>query len=284
MAAFVRVGLIASLVIAALFGSSASDSIGDEPKKETGDGRAAHLKTMEDLAASVHVYGDQRGERPAIALQKTPVLRYTDNTRKTLESSLWIWADEGRRPGAVLAVEYYPEHQEGPRWLYEIASLSTGPILAEREGEFRWVAKDPGLKFVHLDDAGTPADKPAQRLVQMRELRDRFTAHERATIEGRIELRPLKAPLHRYASTKQSIVDGAIFAFCNGTNPEVLLVVEAQKDAEGKVAWHYALVQTTGEEVSAELDGKEVWKGGEAYPPADRGNYVNGWIEAGKLK
>jgi hypothetical protein len=114
----------------------------------------------------------------------------------------------------------------------------------------------------------------------MKELRGRFTAYETATQNGRIELRPLVTPLARYADAKRQIVDGAIFAFASGTNPEVLLILEAHQINDDDTAWQYGLIHMTGEAVAAQLDGKEVWSRPGDEPPATRASYVNGYLEA----
>jgi hypothetical protein len=252
----------------------------DQAAKETSDAqRAKHLAHMKELAASIRLLADARREDSAVKLMDKPILRYSDNTRATYESSLWIWS-AGGRPAAVLAVEYYPKAVPEPRWLYEIASLSTERIAARREPDLRWTAKEPGLDLRALDGAGPPAEKAARRLTQMKEVQRRFTAHERATLEGRIELRPLSSPLFRYSQADAGILDGAIFALANGTNPEVLLVLEAHMAKDGTATWHYGLVQMSGEPLVVELDGKEVWKRAGADPPAVRDSYVNGWLSA----
>src|SRR5262249_47739687 len=173
---------------------------GEEPEQPGDKQRAEHLARMQDLAASIRVLADPRRTDSAVKLVDRPVLRYADNTRQTLESAMWIWSDGGR-PSAILALEYHPKSPPGPRWLYEIASLSTQKIAVERGDDLRWTAKEPGLVFTRLDDADPVADKAGRRLAQMKKLRDRFTAYEKATIEGRIELRPLATPLHRYDSS-----------------------------------------------------------------------------------
>jgi hypothetical protein len=208
-------------------------------------------------------------------LLEEPVLRYSDSTRKNPEASLWIKGASGR-PCAIVALEYYDDGPMGRAWLLEIASLSTGRIAAERGPSFTWTAKAPGAKFAPLEGAPQPADKATARLVQMKQLRGRFAAHENSVIGGRFELRPLASPLYRYAAD-DGLVDGAIFSFANGTNPEVLLVLEAQR-AAGVAAWHYALAQMAGAEVFVHLDDKEIWKRPNADPPAVRDSYVNGWI------
>ena len=96
--------------------------------------------------------------------------------------------------------------------------------------------------------------------------------------EGRIELRPLVKPLYLYQHADAGILDSAIVSFVNGTNPEVLLVLEARKTDECAAEWQFGLAQMTGEAVLAELDGKEIWKRGQADPPANRDAHVNAWI------
>jgi hypothetical protein len=208
-----------------------------------------------------------------------PVLLYTDNTRENRDSSLWIWSSGGR-PTAILAVELYPKPPKGPRWLYEIASLSERHIGARHDTDLAWNAKAPGLKWNLLPDAEPPAERPLRRLAQMKELCRTFTAHESAVIEGRVELRLLASPLVRYADDAAGVRDGAIFAFANGTNPEVLLVLEAHGEQDASPQWRCSFAQMTGGAVVVEHDGREIWKRGEADPPAVRESYVNGWLAA----
>ncbi len=81
------------------------------------------------------------------------------------------------------------------------------------------------------------------------------------------------------------LFDGAVFAFANGTNPEVLLILEVHRPATDKAAeWTYAFGQMTGGEVYANLDDREVWTRGEADPPAVRDAYINGWLPAESAK
>jgi hypothetical protein len=266
--------LPAPLILAALLGLASAD----EPPEISPQQRAAHLQHMREVAASIRLLAKPTRDDSAVPLREEPLLRYTDNTRFNYDSTLWIWAGGGR-PTALAAVEYYPRHPEGPRWLFEVASLSTQPIAAQRDPDLHWTAKEPGLKLRPLDDARPIAEKATRRLSQMKEMCRRFTAHESAVVEGRVELRLLSSPLYRYADADAGVTDGAIFAFANGTNPEVLLVLEAH-GGKDKDPWHYALVQMTGGAVSVELDSKEVWQREEADPPAVRPSYVNGWISS----
>jgi hypothetical protein len=240
---------------------------------------AAHRTRMAEFVRSFHISaGDPLVEAP---LKEDPVLRYSDATRQQeSEATLWVFGD--KRPEAMLAVEFYPANGRGPAgkgaaWLYEIVSLSESRIHAERGAELNWTADKPGLAAKPVPDAPAAADRPAGRLTQIKQIHRRFVASEQAVIEGRVELRPLTTPLYRYADAEAGVIDGAIVSFANGTNPEVLLTLEAVKSGDG-ARWQYSLAQMTGGEVIVQLDGKEVWRCTEADPPAKRDSYVNGWV------
>jgi hypothetical protein len=229
---------------------------------------------MREFAESFRIR--EEGSTSATKFVAEPLLRYADATRQTHESALWICGAKGR-PVAVMATEYYPNQPKKMPWLFEIASLSPRRIHAERAPELEWLAEKPGLSLQEIPEGSTPADQPARRMTQMKQLMRRFTAHESAVIEGRVELRPLTNALHRYEDPSNGLVDGAIFAFANGTNPEVFVLLEAHATATGKV-WKYSMVQMTGGALNVSLDGKEIWSCTEADPPAVRASYVNGWV------
>jgi hypothetical protein len=55
----------------------------------------------------------------------------------------------------------------------------------------------------------------------------------------------LSTPLYRYEKPPGDVLEGAVFAFVLGTDPELLLVLEARRD-EGATVWQYALARMTG--------------------------------------
>lgn len=244
----------------------------DDPDVEARD---AHRLKMKQVADSIQLTDAEDGT--PITLLSDPVLLYTDATRATYESSLWIWGDAGR-PAAIMAVEYYPNRPKASHWLYEIVSVSDSRIAATRDNELNWVAQQGGVTLKDVPDADAPADGAVPRFRQMKQLLRRFTASESAVIEGRIELRPMASALHRYSDPDAQIIDGAVFAFANGTNPEVFMLLEAHETAEGQPAWKYAVGRMTGGAVAVSIDGQEVWTCDAADPPASRESYVNGWF------
>lgn len=240
--------------------------------------RNAQLARMQAIAESFEITLPATGMTRLGKLQSKPLLRYGDPTRRNDEATLWFWSERDR-PVALMAVEYYPKRAGGPFWLYEVVSLSPEKISVSRSDEIRWTAREPGQARQPLSDAPEPASTPATRQIQLKQLRQRFTAYEKTPVEGRIELRPLPNPLYRYQDSASGLFDGAGFAFANGTNPEVLLILEVSRpSAEKSAEWTYAFCQMTGGEVYGTLDGREVWSRGEADPPAVREAYFNGWM------
>lgn len=75
---------------------------------------------------------------------------------------------------------------------------------------------------------------------------------------GDRDLRTLTQPVFRYQGTKDPAVDGALFPFTIGTDPEAFLLIES-RTVDGKPRWHYALCRMTGAAVRASYRGKEVW-------------------------
>ncbi len=261
------------LILAAMVGVTLSDEKADEAY------RASQLNRMKSIAEKFEVEA-ALGAKPVMSkLMSNPLLKYNDSTRRNHESTLWLWT-ERELPSALMAVEFYPNSPRGPRWLFEIVSLSNSKIGVARGGDWKWQAKQPGVIRKPVPGDLTPAEKPALRLAQARQIRQRFAAHEKEGTDGRLELRALSTPLYRYADEQTGVIDGAVFAFANGTNPEVLLLLEAQRDAATKQAvWTYGFAQMTGAEVYASLDDREVWSQKEADPPAIRDSYVNDWLK-----
>lgn len=74
----------------------------------------------------------------------------------------------------------------------------------------------------------------------------------------RSDLRLQSQPLIRYEPTNQATFDGALFSFALGTDPEVILLLEARTD-KGKMAWHYAFARYHYIDLTAFHKDKEVW-------------------------
>jgi hypothetical protein len=119
------------------------------------------------------------------------------------------------------------------------------------EAQFQWKP---------IPDAPLPAESASQRLRQMRLLSRRFHGH---SIDGRgrrWELRLIPRPLYDYeAQDNDLVLGGALFAFCQGTDTEIVLAVEARQTADG-YQWHYGCADFSDYGLYMRFDEAEVWK------------------------
>jgi hypothetical protein len=215
------------------------------------------LKLLARRAAKVHPWSRPEVEQLSLEGFPEPLFRLVDPTRDYPDGTVWAWPNKGR-PAVVLTLSIMA-NQQPPRWLYEFASLSDHPVgslLAQN----RWSCSRPGWEAHELANAPVPASSPRERLRQIRELARRFTAVELLPPPTRFELRLLPQPILRYSDEEAGQLDGAIFVFCHGTNPEILLVLEAAQKPEQSPTWQFGFARNTIAELRVELDAKEVWK------------------------
>jgi hypothetical protein len=196
-------------------------------------------------------------------LEPQVAIRWRNPTRSGQGNAILVlWIHDGR-PAAAASV--FAQAQ----LCHEFISLSRSAGLVAHEGdELVWAPSVAGVEFQQMEDAPTPDKSPIVRLRQMKELVGRFSA----TLTGwkssesrREELRLLPRQLYRYdvkaaEATHPDLRDGAVFAFVQGTDPEVLLLLEAVAEDDRRLGWQYAFARATSGGLEAQLDGKLVWK------------------------
>jgi hypothetical protein len=192
----------------------------------------------------------------AAPLIEQPALRFEELSRDNRGGSVWLWGVTGR-PAAVM--ELYQPAQKPEDWCFVLSNLSGGTIRAAREGNVWWQENKSDVQMQPFPDAPDPAAASTARLLQMRSLARRFQAHEFWDPDhSRFNLRLLPQPLHRYDG--EGAIDGTLFVFANGTNPEACLLVEARADDTGNVLWNYGLARLGHAEIHVQLDGEPVWR------------------------
>lgn len=178
-------------------------------------------------------------------------MRYNDSTRAFFDAGVWKLSDGGR-PLALLTLEMYGSPGRSALLMHEFCSLSKRNFSVASPQGIHWAPKETGLEFRTLPEAPEPADTAAKRLAQMRSLARRISAVEE--YGGRsITLRLMPQPIDRYADTNANILDGGIFAYANGTNPELALLLEASDKG-----WSYGVVRVSLAQLKVSLDDELV--------------------------
>jgi hypothetical protein len=150
-----------------------------------------------------------------------------------------------------------------PFWQFCVASMADGPLELKFVNGRRLAVKKPGMVLRTLENAPEPGEKPAERLRQMKAMIARFTGtiHVDGKDSLKQEMRLLPSPMHRYADVENGLRDGVIFALTtNGTNPDMLIVIELHAEKGAQPAWHYGIVKMTYAEVHIRLDKSEIWR------------------------
>ncbi len=239
-----------------------------------GDEKSGRLRAMAKLAGAVEVGEGRLSPR----LRAEPIFRYDDPPRGIQDATLWVWEADGR-PVAAMKVERYPSQPPRARWVEGLVTLGDGMVSASWPDGLKWEARASGADRRAIPAAPAPAATASARLAQMKALARRFEAYEvDGPKRGRLQLRLLATPIHRFAGAGHGLIDGAVFVLAYGTNPEVLLIVEARRGDSGGASWSYRLARLGGAEASASLDGKEVWSVPYCLVPADQPTYTNRFV------
>jgi hypothetical protein len=218
--------------------------------------RAAYVQAMRTMATGLKVVRVTDEGETECKLVAEPVLNWSDSARHPdllVPGTAWIWHHEGR---PVFIGEIYGRTNSVGTWFLFGCSLSRDRV--------RFGDGLPGTTLTksyyepqEIADAPAVAEKKSERTFQMRRLADRFDAHQ--FWQERFELRLLPKPIYRYENADAGIVDGAVFALVHGTNPEVLLLIEAHKSTEGAPRWKVGFGSLAGARCVVRLDGKEFW-------------------------
>jgi hypothetical protein len=196
-----------------------------------------------------------------LEFKKEPVFEWSNPSRPGQgHGVLFLWLREGRPSAIGCIFSQLAPRLKGRKVVHEFHALDRDKLLVSRpEGKPPWKPR-AGLRRKEIPDAAAPAATAGARLVQMRRLAQEFTGHE-IDFEGkRVELRLLPSPLYRYPAAKTGVIDGALFALVSteGTDPEVLLILEARRE-DGKTRWEYACGRFSDRSLYIERKGKEVW-------------------------
>jgi hypothetical protein len=195
-----------------------------------------------------------------LKLESKSVLRWTNPGTGRIYGDLYFWT-AGGRPEAVMSLFKAWDPPDG--FHAEMHSLALEGVEAERDGKIVWQPSQPGVTLRNVPDAPKPADTAVRRLSQMRALALEFDAvltDKRRNNSGeRQALRLLTQPLYRYQSADSDWMDGAIFGFVLGTDPEAFLLIEARGTGEA-TKWQYGLARMNNDSMAVSHKRREVWR------------------------
>jgi len=264
--------LIALATLGALLQAAAPANAQDEVAPSTDTAaidkeRARRLEQMVAAAADYQLWRGRDGEQPLARIER-PVLRWSNPLRAASDGAVFIWADkkDEKRPAATMCI--YGNGEDGVD--HEWQSLSTEPLRAAYRGATVWRPQTAGLEFHAVPGATEPAAAtPARRLAQMHALLRDFSATAGREPDQH-ELRALTHPIYRYGDEQAEVVDGAVFAFAQATDPEILLLLEARRENAKPAVWWWAAARMSMVPLDLKYRGALVWNVDWHYGSDDR--------------
>lgn len=219
------------------------------------DGVTAQQTSLERIVADLSEFTfSMAGETDeTLTLSCTPVLRWSNPIRNVDDSAVFICLSKDR-PELLTTVMSYRDARHKLRRAYEFLSLSQYRLEAIHKGERMWHPEQPGFTWRVIPESPRAATTPAERLRQMRNLASMFRAAVQSD-NNRYELRLLSQPLYRYHNAKAGILDGALFAFVEGTDPELILGLETSRDRQ---TWEFAVGRLTRWAIDVRYQDKSV--------------------------
>ena len=195
-----------------------------------------------------------------LKLEPKSVLKWANPGMGRVHGGVYVWTANGR-PEVVMALFKVWD----PQWGFqaEMHSLSQDEITVDRGGKIVWQPNQAGVVWKDMPDSPEPRTTPTRRLQQIRALAKDFTAtmidYRRNELGERQELRLLPQPIFRYQSTNPDVLDGTLFTFVFGTDPEIFLLIEAHRE-HGAPRWKYALARMNFDSLTVFYNEREVWR------------------------
>lgn len=239
------------MTLFSLFLLLAADNPGDSLAKKM---LPIYVKEAESYSLAV-----ESAPEKELELKKEPVFEWLNAARGDTQGAVFLWLHDGRPAALACIFSHSHSRLPGRQIRHELHALDPEKLVVKRDEYNQWKPQ-AGLARKELPDAGDPAATPGGRLVQMRRLAQEFSGHSVDRDRQRWQLRLLPTPLYRYPTAKTDAIDGALFALMSsaGTDPEVLLLIEAKK-AQGKLHWEYACGRFSDLELHVQRKDNEVY-------------------------
>lgn len=242
---------MAGLYLAAVLGQAEAPAL-DEKQV------AARLEPFFRQQAERYGFALDAEGRQSLAISDQPVMKWTAEGNS---GGVWVWTRDGR-PEVVGCLGAFVNGAGKLEAFHEFHSLTLKPLppIAIGGGRYTWESDRPGVTPKLIEGAPEPAATDKLRLLQMRNLAREFAAGMKSGPQTH-QLRLTPTPLFRYPGSHAEVSDGALFSYLwdNGTDPEMILMIETRMTPEGP-QWHYAPVRFTWREVWLSRGDREIWR------------------------
>lgn len=211
------------------------------------------LTAMANRAKLLRADLTDRGTAEPLQLIQQPIFRYSDPARMDADGTMWLWTERDRPVAVLCLFEVRPPDAE---WNYEFTSLSDRPLRISGGPHWTWTPREQQRTWSEVQHK--VSSEAATRLRELRAIAQQFEAAEEWERET-YRLRLLPRPVYRYSDNTSGVVDGALFVMAYGTNPELLVQIEARDDPSGTPRWFASFARLGAAALEVERSGRRVW-------------------------
>jgi len=247
-----QMGCVLLVVLAACVTSSSA--VAQDSSKST----AARRKYIDHLTAEFRFTTEDESKR-ILSRSENSVLQWSWPRNGFTDGHTYVWVSNGR-PQVIGGAFLIPAEKQA---YYEFVSVADAALTCQRNGETVWTPPAVELPWWEIPDAPRLAETPRAKAGQMRAIARQFRGVARMGPPryepgARWELGLLTSPIYRYSGAGRDVLEGAIFVWAMGTDPQLLLLLEAQQ-REGATHWRAAFTRLSGFELAASFGEKEIW-------------------------
>lgn len=229
-----------------------------------------------ELAKSVNKWATQTvgrlslenssADNRTLKLKEGSLLRWSNPIIGRVYGDSYLWTDRNR-PTAFLSIYAKFDSAVGNRRL-TFQSLSADKLIAKLDDTTIWEPQLPGIKFTKLDDVRAPSKRQNIQRLQVARIVRAFSGEiaETDNDDRFRQLRLLTSALYQYESPENHVTHGSLFAFVDGTDPELLLMVEARM-VDDELAWHFAPIRQNHRRLKLKRDDETIWDVPALAPP-----------------
>ena len=247
-------------LLAAVLGFSTTYSFA-QPQSET---QPRNSPVIEHWLKIVHGMAKQQTiaatEAPftEFKLREKAVFRHTQPLRGDDIGAVYVWTSQNERPAAIGV--FFAWSQGNSRWvMQEFHSLHSGPIQKTMTGKKTWSSKVAGFEWEEMTAVPPPHKDTRKHPFQAKQIPRKLKVIAAKSKKERHPLRVVPKPFYEYADAENGIEYGAIYGFCQGTDTELIVLVESRNE-NNKRKWVYGLAPFTDYQLEVTRPDNSVWK------------------------
>jgi hypothetical protein len=229
--------------------------------------------STDEKSKAVHAWADRvAGDiqvRPAAATQPgkrvdRSLIRWSNPIVGDVFGDCYLWTDDDI-PIAFLSVYAFYGSVNKRRLTFQ--SLSEQPLVAERNGVRLWEPKSAGIRWLDLRGLPIPGATVAIRQRQMKAAANSFAASisQKDDPMSFRKLRLLTQPLFTFERNQSTRLSGAVYAFVDGTDPELLLLIECT--GGDRPSMRVAPARQNHRRLRLDFKTRQVWEAPQIAPP-----------------